>query len=468
MPAPYSFTRRVDNQDERVLAEYFNELQRAIEEIGAGAFNVLNYGAIRDGVTNDYQAVADALEDAAGNTLVFPPGVYLNDSNTSWILPKYTRLIGAGGNPPFAVTGGARLLASDSMTTDLMIGETIDDASDYWAHGSQVINIAFFADASQASGSGLRWCPGENSELNNCSFVGFPEAGVRLQGAMAPGYFNKVNFRDNKWGIWLDGDEDTDRGQIVGPLTVLGLSGDDNENLINIDNGDQNNPNDTGGYLNVHIVGIKAEVAGSGSFTTSAHNPLIRMWNANQCMVRIDGGFVTAFGNTDATTNLVKILENGSTNARPATVILESLTCRGYTNLIDDDTVGGLTYPWVGDSDDFNVWRRIGSVVYRGLEIGQLPVVKSANYTATFQDQTILVDASGGARTITLPAAASVPGKRYTIKRTSASNNVIVDGNASETIDGATTKTITTQHGFITIESDGTNWQIVALGGTIT
>jgi hypothetical protein len=90
------------------------------------------------------------------------------------------------------------------------------------------------------------------------------------------------------------------------------------------------------------------------------------------------------------------------------------------------------------------------------------------DYTATRADKVLLVDASGGARTITLPAAATMTGKRYTIKRTSASNNVIIEGNLSETIDGAANKTITTQHGFITILCDGTGWHIIATGGTIT
>lgn len=79
-----------------------------------------------------------------------------------------------------------------------------------------------------------------------------------------------------------------------------------------------------------------------------------------------------------------------------------------------------------------------------------------------------LCDASGGAITVTLPAAASSTGKRLVVKRTSASNNVVLDANSSETIDGATTKTITTQYGFLDIVCDGAGWHIIASGGTIT
>lgn len=93
---------------------------------------------------------------------------------------------------------------------------------------------------------------------------------------------------------------------------------------------------------------------------------------------------------------------------------------------------------------------------------------KTGAYVAMLDDDVLLADAAGGAFTITLPVAATVPGKRLTIKRISASNNVTVDGDASETIDGATTKVLGSQWAFITVISNGTAWFIVATGGTVT
>jgi hypothetical protein len=50
----------------------------------------------------------------------------------------------------------------------------------------------------------------------------------------------------------------------------------------------------------------------------------------------------------------------------------------------------------------------------------------------------------------------------YHIKKIdSGAGNVIIDGNASETIDGATTYTLTTQYESVTIVSDGATWWIV-------
>ena len=95
-------------------------------------------------------------------------------------------------------------------------------------------------------------------------------------------------------------------------------------------------------------------------------------------------------------------------------------------------------------------------------------ITKTTTYTATEDDNTILCDASGGAFTITLPAAAGVTGQRLTFVRTSSSGNVVIDGNGAETINGAATKTITTQYGAITIQCDGTGWYILHSIGTIT
>jgi hypothetical protein len=357
------FTRVVDGTTE-LRAALFNDLQEAIEQ---QSFNVMRYGAVGDGVTDDYQAVQDTLDAGAGHTIVFPPGEYLNDSNTSWILTKFTRLQGLGSSTPSDdVDGGVRLVAGIGTTVDLLVGETVDHASDYWAHGSQISNIGFFAASGQVSGSGIRWCPGENSEIANCSFVNFPEAGIRIQGTMAPGVFNKIAVFGNQYGIWLDGDETTARMTVSGPLTIFGLSGDDNKHMINIDNGTQTNPNDSGGFLNVHVFGIKAETSATGRYTTSAHNPLIRVWNPNACMVEVDGGFITNYGNADATTNIVQFYQNGGANARTGVATLRNIIIRGYTNIIQDDILSE-TYAWVGDSDDFNTWRRLGEVSHRHL-----------------------------------------------------------------------------------------------------
>jgi hypothetical protein len=64
-------------------------------------------------------------------------------------------------------------------------------------------------------------------------------------------------------------------------------------------------------------------------------------------------------------------------------------------------------------------------------------------------------------KTVTLPAVASSTDAVIEIKKVDAgAGNVIIDGNLSETIDGATTQTITAQYTSITVHCDGSTWHI--------
>jgi hypothetical protein len=92
-------------------------------------------------------------------------------------------------------------------------------------------------------------------------------------------------------------------------------------------------------------------------------------------------------------------------------------------------------------------------------------VAKTANYTATVSDHTILCDASSGGFTITLPAANTCSGRIYVIKKTNASsgvNSVTIDGNGAETIDGSATISLSCKSSAV-IQCDGTNWHVLSL-----
>ena len=91
---------------------------------------------------------------------------------------------------------------------------------------------------------------------------------------------------------------------------------------------------------------------------------------------------------------------------------------------------------------------------------------KVADYTVLESDENtvILVDASGADRTVNLPAVANIgSGFRLDIKKTDTSvNEVIIDGNASETIDGQTRLTLKSQNEVKSIISDGSNWRLLS------
>lgn len=87
---------------------------------------------------------------------------------------------------------------------------------------------------------------------------------------------------------------------------------------------------------------------------------------------------------------------------------------------------------------------------------------KTTSYTLTVTDATILSDATSGALTMTLPACSTVSGSRYVIKKIDSSGNAVtIDGNASETIDGATTLALATQWKYAQIQCDGSSWYVI-------
>lgn len=137
---------------------------------------------------------------------------------------------------------------------------------------------------------------------------------------------------------------------------------------------------------------------------------------------------------------------------------------------IDQSTKFVLATSAAGDPPTSSIW-----TIDNGLATEQLwtTVSKSANYTVveSDRDKVILVDATSGVITISLLAAATAGnGFRIVVKKIdNSSNAVIVDGNGSETIDGATTSSMSTQYDSINLISNGTNWnEILNIGNPTT
>lgn len=87
---------------------------------------------------------------------------------------------------------------------------------------------------------------------------------------------------------------------------------------------------------------------------------------------------------------------------------------------------------------------------------------KTTAYTATTSDDVINVS-TAAAWTLTLYAASGNSGKMLRIIKTSSdTNELTIDPNASETINGAATIKLTYQYDEVTLICDGTNWNIYA------
>jgi len=94
-----------------------------------------------------------------------------------------------------------------------------------------------------------------------------------------------------------------------------------------------------------------------------------------------------------------------------------------------------------------------------GIGFKQAYVTKTGAYTATNDDY--VIDCTSGTFTVTLPASSGRTGRILIIKNSGA-GTITVDGNASETIDGAATYSLSVQYATVQIMSDGTNWKIIA------
>ena len=88
---------------------------------------------------------------------------------------------------------------------------------------------------------------------------------------------------------------------------------------------------------------------------------------------------------------------------------------------------------------------------------------KTSDYSLTVSDSIILVDATSGVVTITLPLASSAMGRQYTVKKLNASaNSVKIISSGSDVIDGQTEVDLFSRYQYILLASDGTtNWNIV-------
>lgn len=92
-------------------------------------------------------------------------------------------------------------------------------------------------------------------------------------------------------------------------------------------------------------------------------------------------------------------------------------------------------------------------------EIGT--IIKTIDYTAA-NTQAIMVDASSGDISISLPAASVSTNKIYTIMKTDESTHtVLIEPAGDDTINGQQSITLTLQYQYVTIVCEGTGWFII-------
>lgn len=130
-------------------------------------------------------------------------------------------------------------------------------------------------------------------------------------------------------------------------------------------------------------------------------------------------------------------------------------TLAALTALLADNTAGDISAQDVRD---------LLVSVYGSRMVNNI----TGNMTLTTDYDVVTADASGGAITVTLPDRATVQGKTYTVKRTSASNDVVISRAGSDTIEGATSKTLGSQYATVSLLAGTATWLILSSSGTVT
>lgn len=178
-------------------------------------------------------------------------------------------------------------------------------------------------------------------------------------------------------------------------------------------------------------------------------------------------GFYAAYDNaaTDGTEVAAGILathvDTATTNLNQAT---EARIYRGMGVLLTDQLVG-MDAKALQDLGAYEMAGNNATVL-----VGPAPRVAQTvsspvdgDVTLGIGDAVLVMATSASARTVNLPAAAAFgAGNTLIICGPSNANtyNVTVDGAASETINGATTATISTAYGALSLMCTGTGWRL--------
>lgn len=184
---------------------------------------------------------------------------------------------------------------------------------------------------------------------------------------------------------------------------------------------------------------------------TTATNPLIM-----DCYIHDNGQGVAAPGIADQGATNLRAIGNVIPSSVTQNLGIFGLSATGYA-------AQNILRGFANDSTAF--FGANAAAVFRGNETDNGGVrLASADYTMGPYDRIVRMTTAATGRTVTLPLAASMKGELVTvIKDDAGAATVTIDGNGSETINGATTLVLAaTQFKFATLVCDGLKWLVVA------
>jgi hypothetical protein len=173
-------------------------------------------------------------------------------------------------------------------------------------------------------------------------------------------------------------------------------------------------------------------------------------------------GAKRAFFMSGCSADCVVFIEAGQTTGSTAPVLVKHLT--GTNAKVEMEDASTILRYTVKAGTVGAVWLEAdpsASIGPTGPDLTPT-TVQTANYTAD-AGALVLVDPTGGAFAVTLPAASANSGKRIAVKNIGTSTTAVTVTRAgSDTIDGATTSAMTTSRGRLLLISDGVaTWHVI-------
>ena len=443
-----------------------------IDDVAYRTFHdVRDYGALGDGVIDDTTAIQAAIDAAGTGIVFFPAGTYLVTS-TLTVSTQGAQLIGIG-----STAGFVRFTVDHSSGPGLLITKGQVVLKDFEVVGSAARKAGA---AGSNYGIQLEGPDEEPASLTRQYWRGIssrdhPNHGFVIVGTVNHSMFDQLDARDNGGhGLIIDDGTTTSRSNVQQPglcsfrhLTSTGNGGHGlaighpsqafaqiplRVRVVGYDGG----PNSTDAGVrfttdDAYVFGTNVDItmsasAGAGyGFRLMGRN--VRLINSRIVGALTRGVTVASHATadtrgvvienlrmvTDTSLDPAIVVDSGSIRTRICVPVLFNVT----TLVTDSGTETSVCSP----AD---------------------VTVTTTSYTATVAEY-ILVDddSAGSAVTITLPAAADHTDRVYSIKKLGTTAEVIIDGNASETIDGATTLTVWNQYDAPRLYCDGSVWHIV-------
>lgn len=460
------------------IDDNFQTIENVLNTYTENAFEAGAYGALFDGVTDDtaaIQAAIDAANAAGGGVVSLPAGTAIISSP----LVLYSNIFIFG-------QGKEATILKTSVSSGALPGGAIINSG-----GLDIDNIILARfkvlghGEAQTSGSGIYIYAASGARNNmlfdNLHIQDFPEYGLyvrtpilvnitncRIRNAGLDGIFlengtsavlsNTYTTGGNRSGVHLKGftysvlngcaSEYNTFQYWLESCTTITLNGCGSEVAMRADGGA------AGIVCHYRIQSCKCIVV-NNSYTAQfayLHGIPAYHWY-------ITGSTKVIMNGVRGTANL--LAPNGEQHEAPANTIYISSGGEVFLNNVsmEGEVGGGIsgTAKSVLDSTGYFILQSYLSA--KGFL--QAYATKTADYTLTATDFSVDADATAGDITLTLPAAASHTGRIYLIRKTDSSvHTVTVDGNGSETINGALTRALSYQYESMIIQSDGTNWQV--------